>query len=574
MRETAGIFGWPPPAAAVVLVLSTVSGATTFQSTAEGHLPRVDIPHEMQLPEPGDVGPDAPASVPGLPTSPPGDPQVGDSWIWWLWVHDPMPPHFEQASCTVRGMSDHAYVVVRDDEWLVSIDQADVDMILERWENSSIGPWPGQGIYENDTLAFGAPPDELDEDPRIYLVWFDFGIAADGFFFWFDEYPDGAYPPYHSNECEALYLNPYSSGGPSGDYMLAVAAHEFEHMIHWLHDDDEESWVDEGMAEMAMWLYGAPDNISGFSSTPDNSLIVWSGTWADYIKTYLWTLYFYERYGGLETLYDVVHEPANSIAGYESVLDAHGYAPDFADVFADWVVANYLDDTTIEDGRFGYEGDDLPAFGLSGTYSTYPAASGTKTVNHWAADYYRFQALDSMGALMLSFDGSDDGGFAVWSLALFDGEPTVVSRMTMDPSTQSGSLVVTGLSDPDDKVILVVAGISSTGGTSYTFAAQSAQGVGDGGTGPVITGLSAYPNPFSTGVTLEIEQSGTAALRVEIFDMLGRVVFRADGQPASEGVFSFQWDGSGRGGEQVPPGLYLARIGEAGGSSSIRLLRL
>ena len=93
---------------------------------------------------------------------------------------------------------------------------------------------------------------------------------------------DGMFPPYRSNECEVLYLNCGHGQSPQGDYMLSVAAHEFEHMIHWKYDEDEVSWVDEGMAELAMWFYGRPDNISAFNSNPDNSLIVWNGNWADF----------------------------------------------------------------------------------------------------------------------------------------------------------------------------------------------------------------------------------------------------------------------------------------------------
>ncbi|MFH1143303.1 MAG: hypothetical protein V1774_02015, partial [Candidatus Eisenbacteria bacterium] len=326
--------------------------------------------HDAPGPVPGEIGPDVFWPAPDARMAPPDNPQIGDAWIWWLWIHYPMPPHFEQRSCTVRGVSDHAYLVVEDSDWNVSIDQADVDLILERWENSSIGPYSDQGIYAIDSTAFGAPPDELDDDPRIYLLWFDFGIASDGFFFEFDEYPEGTFPDYHSNECEVLYLNTTSTGGPSGDYMLSVMAHEFEHMIHWKYDADEVSWVDEGLAELAMWFYGRPDVISGFNTAPDNSLINWGGNWADYIQTYLWSLYFYERCGGHPAIFSAVHEPANSIAGYEVVLDAYGYPGNFADVFADWVVANFLDDPTLDDGRFGYAGDDLPAFSVMGTYSS------------------------------------------------------------------------------------------------------------------------------------------------------------------------------------------------------------
>lgn len=533
---------------------------------------------ELQAPLPGEIGPDIHRPAQGLPDSPPEDPQVGDSWLWWLWVHDPMPPHFEQAVCTVRGKSDRCYVVVRDEEWLVSVDQSDVDLILERWENSSIGPWPSTGIYELDSLAFGEPPDEIDMDPRIYLVYFDFGIAADGFFFWFDEYPEGTFPEYHSNECEVLYLNPYSSGGPSGNYMLAVAAHEFEHMIHWKHDEDEASWVNEGMAELAMWLYGAPDNISSFNSNPDNSLVVWDGTWADYIKTYLWSLYFYERYGGLPAAYAVVHEQANSITGYENVLDALGFSVSFADVFADWVVANFLDDTSIGDGRFGYIGDDLPAFSVSGTYSGYPLPWTYKTVNHWAADYYRFQGFGAVNSILLSFDGSDNTTYSVRGMVLRSGETPEVLTMPLEPSGQYGSLLVTDLSDPADQVVLSVANTSSSGSAGYQFKAEDAAGVEShpGNLRPALS-IRAGRCPFSGAVTVTIDwqpDCASQAPSLEIFDFGGRLVRSLAVPEGGSGSAEVVWDACEESGSPAPPGCYFAVARLEGSSAAARLVLL
>lgn len=539
---------------------------------------RAGLIREIHPPLPGEIGLDEPWPVPGLPTSPPDDPEVGDSWLWWLWVHDPMPPHFEQAMCTVRGKSDRGYVVVRDEEWLVSVDQSDVDLILERWENSSMGPWPSTGIFELDSLAFGEPPDALDQDPRIYLVYFDFGIAADGFFFWFDEYPEGTYPEYHSNECEALYLNPYSSGGPSGDYMLAVAAHEFEHMIHWNHDADETSWVNEGMAELAMWLYGAPDNISSFNSNPDNSLVEWNGTWADYIKTYLWSLYFYERYGGLPAAYAVVHEPANSITGYENVLDGQGYTESFADVFSDWVVANFLDDTSVEDGRFGYEGEDLPAFSVSGTYSSYPLAWTYRTVNHWAADYYRFQGFGAVTSILLSFDGSDNTAYSVRALVMRTGEVPEVHPMPLDPSGQYGSLLVTDLTDAADQVVLSVANISSSGSLGYQFKAENAAGVESPHEEPdQAVEIEAVPNPFRSTTGIRVSwQSGDPAVSptVDIFDLSGRLVRTITVSGGGAGSATIVWDACGDNGNPASSGLYLAVARLGGSCSALELVYL
>ncbi len=530
---------------------------------------------DVQVPLPHQVGPDVYFPESDLPTEPPLNPQVGDSWIWWLWVHSPMPPHFEEFVCTVRGLSDRGYVVVRDQEWEISIFQSDVDQILERWENTSVGPYPTQGIYEIDSLAFGEPPDELDNDKRIYLMWFDFEISADGFFFWFDEFPDGAFPPYHSNECEVLYLSTGSSGGgPGSDYMLAVASHEFQHMIHWKYDDDEDSWLNEGLSELAMWFYGNPDYIAGFNSQPDNDLTIWDGTWSDYIQTYLWTLYFFEQYGGHDAIFALVHEPANSIAGYEQVLDDFGYSEEVADVFADWTVANFLDDITLEDGRFGYIGDDLPPFNVAGTYSTYPVSNIYRTVNDWATDYYRFQDLTGFDNLLLSFDGNDTNRFAVWGLALYGNGTTDVHRMVLDEGTQTGELYIAGLTDPADQIILVVASVSSTGGHDYIFSADGSQGIELEVSAPHTLQLQATPNPFTSAVTLQLNWSGTSEdPTVDIFDINGRLIRRLTAEAVSECNAMMIWNGCLEDGNPASPGIYFAR-GHAGSANSVTNLLL
>lgn len=538
---------------------------------------------EMPMPRLSEMGPAVYVDDPALPTSPPPEPQIGDSWVWWLWVHWPMPPHFEQRTCTVRGMSDRAYVVVEDSQWNVNIDQADVDLILERWENSSIGQYPDQGIYDLNSAAFGDPPDELDNDPRIYIMWFDFGINSDGFFFYFDQYPEGTFPGYHSNECEVLYMNCGHGPSPSGDYMLSVIAHEFEHLQHWAYDEDELSWVNEGMAELAMWFYGRPDVISAFNSAPDNSLVVWNGNWADYIKTYLWSLYFYERYGGSPAVYDVVHEPLNSVAGYEAVLDAHGYSDDFPDAFANWTVANFLDDPSIGDGRYGYLGDELPAFNVSGTYNAYPTGDITRAVSHWAADYYRFEGFGDQQAVRLDFDGADSGGFAVFALRLDADGPAQVIPVQIDPANQTGSVSVAGLDDPADEVVLVVAKNSGSGGTTYTFSGQddpaAVDPAGDfaGGTDPALRGaeLTAGPNPFLDALTLRFAAPSAedGVVTAEIFDATGRRV-RALSGPSAAGAAQLTWDGRDHSGRPVTPGIYLVKASNGQDQAHTRVIRL
>ncbi len=572
---------WRPFSRNTWTILGAVlCGLTLFAGAANASAPLAeqDATHsrEIRLPAPDEMGPEVYIQDSALPTSPPPDPQVGDSWVWWLWVHTSMPPHFEQATCTVRGKTDHGYVVVDDRQWNVGIDQADVDLILERWENTSIGANPDMGIYELNSQAFGDPPDELDNDPRIYLVYFEFGISSDGFFFEFDQYPEGHYPGYHSNECESLYLNCAHGPSPSGDYMIAVAAHEFEHLIHWKYDENETSWVDEGMAEMAMWFYGHPDNISQFNSNADNNLTVWDGNWADYIQTYLWTLYFYERYGGGPALYDVVHEAANSTAGYENILDLYGYEDDFADVFANWSVANFLDDPSLADGRYGYVGDELPTFYTMGTYSSYPTGQYNRTVNHWGTDYYRFLGFGDQTSVRIDFDGADTNVFAVWGLTLRADGTTEVQRVTLDPATQVGSIGVGGLTDPADEVILVVSGVQGYGGTNYLFSAQDDPAAVDADSGEQLARalqMSAGPNPFRGQLSLNL--SGTelsSGGNVQIYDATGRSIRSLRFGGAAHGSVDLSWDGRDEHGLPVPPGIYLVEARSAGARAAQRVV--
>lgn len=489
------------------------------------------------------------------PVGPPPNPQVGDSWNWYIWRLNGFPAA-DLRSCTVRGMGPNCYVVVEDSQWNVRVNQAQVDTIIAHFETRSIGPFANDGIWDLDVAHFGVPPDYLDQDPRVYILYYDFDVSSDGFFWGFDQECDDV-AQFHSNECDVVYMN-CSDFDPAGSYLLAVLAHEFEHLIHYNYDPDESAWVDEGLAELAMWLYGDPDNISQFNTNPDRSLITFNGNWYDYIKSYLFTLYFYERFGGQGGVRMLTQEPANSIAGYENVLDAQLYVENFEDAFADWAVANYLDDTTIGDGRFGYVGESLPAFVPFATHSTYPVGPNAGAVNHWAADYVRYVNGNS---LQMTFDGVDNTKFAVRALLRDPVTPTAVLNMTLN-AAQAGVLPLPQLGTTYNEVVMVHAGILSTGGTTYQYGAQ---------TGIVETaGLAAIP-----AVSLRVLRTGSSvpsfvfdlpaasageAVRLDLFDASGRLARRLVDTRAVPGRHEAAWDGLGASGEALAAGIYFARL--------------
>ncbi|MFX1378772.1 MAG: hypothetical protein ACFFA4_06725 [Promethearchaeota archaeon] len=142
-------------------------------------------------------------------------------------------------------------------------------------------------------------------------------------------------------------------------------AHEFQHLVNNDVDPDEFSWVDEGSSVLAEYLCGygfSPGHIAQYLQWFwDTPLTIWEGYLADYGVSFLWTYYMYEHYGGESLIWDFCHEQANGIEGWNNVLAARGIKKTFDQIFEDWAIANYLDDTSFAHGIYGYYNLDLPS---------------------------------------------------------------------------------------------------------------------------------------------------------------------------------------------------------------------
>jgi hypothetical protein len=175
-----------------------------------------------------------------------------------------------------------------------------------------------------------------------------------------------------------------------------IAAHEFEHLIHDKYDQDEELWVNEGMADLAIHLIYGPNaialsgHLSAFESLPDNDLTVFTNELSDYGSAYTFILWTWEHFGGNDTIRTMVANPKN---GFDGVLDTlRGVDPNYnyTDIqyFSMWSVANNLDDTTDYNGLFGYKSIDI-SMNLESSTDTFPT-NITSDVNSWGNDYYGF----------------------------------------------------------------------------------------------------------------------------------------------------------------------------------------
>ncbi len=146
-----------------------------------------------------------------------------------------------------------------------------------------------------------------------------------------------------------------------------TTAHEYEHAIHYDHDPDEASWVDEGMADLSGFFAGyghAEDHLAYYMVYHRTSLTNWGNALEDYGESYLFQLYLNENFGGPAFIKALVDEPANGIEGIENQLAAFSYTTSFDDIYRDWTLANYLDDVTLpgdSGAQLGYDNLDIPS---------------------------------------------------------------------------------------------------------------------------------------------------------------------------------------------------------------------
>lgn len=182
----------------------------------------------------------------------------------------------------------------------------------------------------------------VDGDPRLTVLHTPL-VAAAGYFSSSDSYPRATHP--HSNEREMIVMDGDWLRPGSREY-FSVLAHEFQHAVHWNLDLGEDVWINEGLSEVATEIAGYEASfVDLFLLNPESQLNFWPdeprATLPHYGGATLFVEYLIEHYGGESGLAELAREPLDGVNGVESYLTQFGVS--FIDVFADWVVANYLD---------------------------------------------------------------------------------------------------------------------------------------------------------------------------------------------------------------------------------------
>jgi immune inhibitor A len=375
--------------------------------------------------------------------TPPGY-KTGDQLSFWIVNGD--TDKNSQVQAKLAYTTPHLYFWIQNG---VNYKENDLKTLCETFESK---------IYPTDREFFGSEwSPGVDNDVHLFILFTrGLGRTTAGYFSSGDEVPPAAYP--YSNGHEMFVMNADSFTNLADSYIYSVLAHEFQHMIHWYRDRNEEGWMNEGFSELAAFLngygIGGFDNL--FAAKPDLQLNDWpndkNATAPHYGASFLFLDYFLNRFGEKATQ-AVVNNPANGFDSIDQVLaDQKAQDPTSHqlvtadDLFADWSLTNYIKDKSVGDGRFTYANyAQAPKVKDTETIRTCPITDQARTVNQYAADYIR---ITCRGNYTLSFKGSREvgvlpadahsGSYAFWSNKGDDSDMSL--SQTFDFSKVSGSV--------------------------------------------------------------------------------------------------------------------------------------
>jgi len=378
----------------------------------------------------------APAATPFEP----GDTQV-------FWIADQDTNENARVEAELRYTTEHVYFWVQEG---VKVDEGDLRSLVEAFETK---------IYPTNRRFFGSEwTPGVDGDEHLYMLYArGLGSLVAGYFSTPDEYPPEAHP--YSNAHE-MFMISADNQELDDEFTYGVLAHEFEHMIHWNLDRDEDTWLNEGFAELAALLNGYYE--SGFDrryvKNPDIQLTDWpdddNATVAHYGGSFLFVSYFLDRFGSQATQ-ALAANPANGMASLDAVLQTLEASDPLTgepiradDVFSDWVLASYIQDASVSDGRYAYQNySSAPAPRVTEKVSRCPGEPAARSVNQYGVDYIR---ITCQGNYTLHFEGSTSvklfpqeahsGSYAFWSNR-GDMMDTTLTRV-FDFRDQSGPLTL------------------------------------------------------------------------------------------------------------------------------------
>ncbi|MCL5994520.1 MAG: immune inhibitor A [Chloroflexi bacterium] len=264
----------------------------------------------------------------------------------------------------------------------------------------------------------------VDCDPHLYILHASgVGSTVGGYF----SSPDGYLRAVRadSNEAEMFVVNAepgYNGSDPGSSGYMSTLAHELQHMISYNQVHAPSLWLEEGAAQLAERLNGYGDEVGtvySFANAPETQLNTWAESSAGensahYGAGYLFWSYLYDRFGA-DVVKALAHTKERGIPSFMTTLADSGITdPDtgqpyrFEDLFADFVIANYMGQQKLDDAgtsnRYNYTQTDVPPMSAYADLNAtdYPYETHDQ-VNQFGTHYIELQGN---APVSISFTGS------------------------------------------------------------------------------------------------------------------------------------------------------------------------
>lgn len=367
------------------------------------------------------------ADAPTVAQTEPLDVQVGDVQEFWVTSTANDQTYSVTAELRYAGPVVLMYV-----EQGAAVDQAALEEAARVFE---------ERIYPRTRTLFGSEwQPGVDGDARITILnGRSPGGGVAGYFSSRDSVPRSVNR--FSNEREMFFMN-VDSVDPASITYLDVLAHEFQHMIHWNELRNAAIWFNEGNSTLSQDLNGFGSNgyALAYLLNPDTQLTAWSevpgASIAHYGAANLFMRYIYGQYAGEAGLAPLIRADAgnNPQAFVELATATRPDITDFADIFADWSLANLLNDPGLADGRYAY------TFGIDGvdllpttvTPQSLEETAPEGTVAQFGVDYIELPAgpltIDFSGSTTVNLVGEQPRGRYAWWSGRGDNSVSTLTR--------------------------------------------------------------------------------------------------------------------------------------------------
>ncbi len=337
-----------------------------------------------------------------------------------FWVMNPDTLQNFEVTATVRYVGPHIYFWIENG---VRYDDGALQRLGNHFENE---------IYPTTREFFGSEwTPGVDEDPRVYILYArGVGATVLGYFSSSDSF--NPLVSEYSNGHEMFVFNADLASLSSED-AYSTLAHEFQHMIHFNTDRNEDTWMNEGFSVLSELLNGYPVYFDFYYVVdPDSNLTDWSpdpgSNLPNYGQSFLYLAYLLDRFGD-DVTKAVIQHPENGLESIDLTLaelnitdPRTGKVVTADDVFVDWAATMWLLDKSVGDGRYHYNiYPDAPGIAVSESIPNCPASS-SETVHQYGIDYY---TITCAGDHTLRFNGSTvvgllpvdaySGEYAFWS---------------------------------------------------------------------------------------------------------------------------------------------------------------